>query len=355
VELGRRIHALSPARPWASSAHASREACHWDPLVRPGAAERVSEEKYRALAEAIERQDWSVRTLNFHPACIAGLDSEAKACDALLVWINPIEPGLDRAELDEFLRRVAAQGVLVSAHPDAILKIGTKDVLVETQSVGWTVDARSYGDVREFASLFPRAVREKGHRVLKQYRGNGGQGVWKVSAEGEGFAVLSAARDASPVRMSQAELEAHFAPVFDHGGHLIDQAWVATLPRGMIRAYLCGTKVAGFGYQEVNALHPPDPLTGVAPPPSTRHYYTESCALFQSLRTRLESHWLPRAAAALEMPQENFPLLWDADFLLADPPQDYVLCEINASCVSPFPPSAIRPMIAALGVMLAAR
>jgi hypothetical protein len=41
---------------------------------------------------------------------------------------------------------------------------------------------------------------------------------------------------------------------------------------------------------------------------------------------------------------ERLPVLWDADFLLGPRTpageDTYVLCEINASCVTPFPPEA---------------
>jgi hypothetical protein len=60
--------------------------------------------------------------------------------DAVLVWINPIEGGCDRTRLDAMLREVAHAGVFVSAHPDVILKIGTKEVLYQTQSMGWGCD-----------------------------------------------------------------------------------------------------------------------------------------------------------------------------------------------------------------------
>lgn len=56
------------------------------------------------------------------------------------------------------------------------------------------------------------------------------------------------------------------------------------------------------------------------------------------------------------MRAENFPLLWDADFFFGDPPgADYVLCEINTSCVSPFPESAVSPLLAELERRLASR
>lgn len=58
---------------------------------------------------------------------------------------------------------------------------------------------------------------------------------------------------------------------------------------------------------------------------------------------------MPEFQNLLEIPTENLPILWDCDFLLG--PRDasgrdtYVLCEINASSVAPFPDSA-APYIA---------
>ena len=49
--------------------------------------------------------------------------------DGVLVWVNPIQDGLDRSELDPLLRDVGEAGVWVSAHPDVILRMGTKEVL----------------------------------------------------------------------------------------------------------------------------------------------------------------------------------------------------------------------------------
>lgn len=46
--------------------------------------------------------------------------------DGVLVWVDPITEGRDRSRLDALLREVAAAGVWVSAHPDVILKVGTK-------------------------------------------------------------------------------------------------------------------------------------------------------------------------------------------------------------------------------------
>jgi hypothetical protein len=310
------------------------------------------EDKYRLLAEKMAERRWDVRTLTYHDSRRDALHREARECDAVIAWINPSEPQLDRAALDAFLRELAAVGVLVSAHPDAILRIGTKDILVATQSLGWSVDACAYQSITDFRESFLPTVRRERTRVLKQYRGHSGQGVWKVTAlSSERFELKSASRDEPPRELDASVLIAFFeAEVFAKGSHLIDQRWVATMDRGMVRAYLCGAKVAGFGYQEIVALHPTSPGDDFTrQQPSRRFYYTENCFLFQRLRARLENDWVPALQKLMAMRAEQFPLLWDADFFLGDPPDsEFLLCEINASCVSPFPDSAITPLMAEL-------
>ena len=53
--------------------------------------------------------------------------------DGVLVWVDPIVNGQDRCRLDAVLQGVASQGVWVSAHPDIISKMGTKEVLYRTR------------------------------------------------------------------------------------------------------------------------------------------------------------------------------------------------------------------------------
>ena len=60
--------------------------------------------------------------------------------DGVLVWVDPLSGGRTRAVLDPLLREVAARGPWVSAHPDTILKMGTKEVLYRTRHLGWGMD-----------------------------------------------------------------------------------------------------------------------------------------------------------------------------------------------------------------------
>ena len=108
--------------------------------------------------------------------------------DGVLVWVNPIEGGRDRSVLDSMLRDVAAAGVFVSAHPDVILKLGTKEVLYRTRNLGWGCDTHVYASLNQMIQKLPLRLATGKARVLKQHRGNGGNGVWKVQLTVDDFA-----------------------------------------------------------------------------------------------------------------------------------------------------------------------
>lgn len=102
--------------------------------------------------------------------------------DGVLVWVNPIEQGRDRSKLDPLLRDAAGHGVFVSAHPDVILKMGTKNVLVDTQSMSWGTDTRIYRTVADLREQLPSRLAEAGPLVLKQRRGMGGHASGRSSS-----------------------------------------------------------------------------------------------------------------------------------------------------------------------------
>jgi hypothetical protein len=129
-----------------------------------------------------------------------------------------------------------------------------------------------------------------------------------------------------------------------HGGHMIDQAWQPRLAEGMVRAYLVEDRVTGFGHQAVNALHPTEPQ------PGPRLYHGPDLPAFQRLKHLLETQWIEQLCQRVGLPRAQLPLLWDCDFMFGDPLPDgqdrFVLCEVNVSSVSPFPPSSIGPLVA---------
>ena len=120
--------------------------------------------------------------------------------DGVLVWVNPIHEGRGRANLDALLRNVASHGIWVSAHPDVIAMMGTKEVLYRTRTMGWGCDTALYTSAEAMRAELPVRL-EAGPRVIKRNRGNGGQGVWKVEA-------LERTRDYPVVRVLDATKDA---------------------------------------------------------------------------------------------------------------------------------------------------
>jgi len=278
--------------------------------------------------------------------------------DAALVWVNPIEDGRDRSRLDALLCEVAAAGVFVSTHPDVILRMGTKEVLYQTQDMGWGCDTRLYRSLQALREQLPASL-ATGPRVLKQNRGQSGNGVWKVEhdmegSEGKALRVRHAKRGCIEEAVSFDAFIERCRPYFEGGGCMVDQAWQPRLPEGMVRCYLVRDRVQGFGVQAIVALHPGPPGSAPeeAPPPTPRLYHPPTLSQGQSLKRQLEQEWLPELQRKLGIAAASLPLLWDCDFLFGpknDAGEDsYVLCEINVSSVSPFPESAVEPLARAV-------
>jgi hypothetical protein len=141
--------------------------------------------------------------------------------------------GRTRAALDPLLRQVAMEGPWVSAHPDVILKMGVKDVLNRTRHLGWGADTHRYDSASVFRSEFPQRLRAGGPRVIKQNRGNGGQGVWKVEDLADTdttVRVLHAQPGSRPEEIPLDTFIAGCEPYFGWGG-CIDQAFQPRLPK----------------------------------------------------------------------------------------------------------------------------
>jgi hypothetical protein len=223
------------------------------------------------------------------------------AVDGVLVWVDPIHEGQTRTVLDAMLRDVASRGPWVSAHPDAILKMGVKEVLHRTEHLGWGTDTHLYRTVAEFGDAFPSRLQSAGPRVLKQNRGSGGQGVWKVdlvsgpAAKASTVRLLEARRGSVFEEMSLGEFMTRCEDYFADGC-IVDQPFQPHLPDGMIRCYMGADKVVGFGHQFIKALIPPPPEGPDSPAaqPGPRIMHGADAEPFQVLRAKMEAESTPR-------------------------------------------------------------
>ena len=317
-----------------------------------------AESRFAALFDAFAAARVAVEPAVYSDDFAEEVETQLRRVDGVLVWSNPVESGRRRGRLDALLRRIADAGVFVSAHPDTILRMGTKDVLVDVRNLPFGSDVHRIASLDQLAKELPLRLR-RGPRVLKQHRGHSGIGVWRVEhIESSHFLKVQHAQRGSEVEnldlsMLLERMAVYFEP--ENGGHMVDQAWQPRLIDGMVRAYLVADRVAGFGHQAVNALYPgkpgePTPTTG------PRLYHPADLAQFQSLRQRLESGWIEQLRECVGVSREQLPMLWDCDFMFGEPILDqqdrFVLCEINVSSVSPFPPSAIEPLVSAVKMRL---
>ncbi|XHS76551.1 Cj0069 family protein [Burkholderiaceae bacterium UC74_6] len=318
-----------------------------------------AESRFAALFEAFAAAGVAAEPAVYHDDFAEEVAAQLRGVDGVLVWCNPIESGRRRDRLDAVLREAAGTGVFVSTHPDVILRLGTKDVLVDVRELPFGSDVVRVDSLAQLAEELPQRL-VQGPRVLKQHRGHSGIGVWRIEALAGSslLKVRHAQRGSEEELLSLPALLERLAPYFEpeSGGHMIDQAWQPRLVDGMVRAYLVGDRVAGFGHQAVNALFPAT-ANEPAPTPGPRLYHPPELPQFQLLRQRLETRWIEQLHQCVGLARHQLPLLWDCDFMFGEPtaedPERYVLCEINVSSVSPFPPSAIEPLVATVKARLA--
>jgi glutathione synthase/RimK-type ligase-like ATP-grasp enzyme len=305
--------------------------------------------RFAPLGEELSKQGLSGEAVIYNDDFLDEVRILLLGLDAVQVWVNPIVDGRNLSKLDALLREVALKGVRIFTHPDTILRMGTKQVLVDTKEMSWGSEISEYMSLADLENRLPARL-VQGPRVLKQMRGHSGGGIWKVEQANNGMIKLRhAQRGCVEEIVTLAEVLNRMSPYFEDGAKMIEQAYQPRLTEGITRVYMVGTKVGGFGHQAINALFPAIGHEG-SPTPGPRLYYPPNQAEFQSIGKKMETDWVSELVERLGMNQSELPLLWDADFFLG--PKDsrgndtYVLCEINVSCVTPYPEWA-NPLIAA--------
>jgi Domain of unknown function (DUF6815) len=326
-----------------SKARLGRIAILWrgDEAERRGTTPETS--RFKAVFAALAGVGIDAEPVIYEDDVVAAVRAQLATLDGVLVWVNPIHEGRNRTNLDTLLREVAARGVWVSAHPDVILKMGTKEVLHRTRTMSWGCDTAIYRTLEAMRAELPARLAAS-PRVIKRNRGNGGQGVWKIETlatphKRPTVRVLDATKDATEELALDEFLERCLEYFED--GCIIDQPFQARLSEGVVRCYMAGDRCAGFGHHKVKALVDAPAARAEA---GRRLYTSKADPRFQHLRRLMEDEWTPQLTSLLGIPRRDLPMIWDADFMLGPPTSDgtdsYVLGEINVSSVFPIPGEA---------------
>src|SRR5437868_14193658 len=126
------MRSLSMSEP---TARLGRVAILWrgDEAARRIATPETS--RFKAVFAALADVGVDAEPVVYEDDVLDAVRAQLATLDGVLVWVNPIHEGRSRANLDAMLREVAARGIWVSAHPDVILKMGTKEVLPRTRTM----------------------------------------------------------------------------------------------------------------------------------------------------------------------------------------------------------------------------
>jgi hypothetical protein len=156
-----------------------------------------------------------------------------------------------------------------------------------------------------------------------------------------------------------------FAAILGSGGSVVEQPFFPRAIEGMVRCYVSGSVVAGFAEHVPRGFSSRPASTGEAGEAAEaasgfeKVMYGPTAAGFRALRAAVESEWLPAMVALLGLDAASLPAIWDIDLLrggtAAERDDGWVLCEINASCVSPFPEEAAEANARTAHARIAAR
>ncbi len=303
-----------------------------------------NEEKYQALGTALELAGFSVETATWKLQNLKELEEQLVGYLAVLVWVNPVDRNLETGDFERMLKRVQKSGTYLGGDPDVIQRIGTKSVLLTLSGTSWVPEAFLHSTVASLQSL--KTSLDAGKiRVLKQHRGNDGLGVYKLEKTADKNYLATEANSGTEVQGPNLhDVLVIVGRGISETNPMVEVPWADSLLNGIVRCYFCKDRVVGFGYQEINALYPLQIPQEIK---RQRFYLTHNCGLFAGLKKRIVEHFLPELCKRTNLEGSSLPILWDADFFVLNPATNqYELCEINASCVSPFPPSAISYVVA---------
>lgn len=135
---------------WRGDPHAAEQPVGRNNLLQP-------------LFDAFESLDVEPQPVVFDEEVVEDVRDQLLRCDGALVWVNPIQDGRDRSVLNAVLSDVASNGVWVSAHPDVIGKMGTKEVLYRTRELGWGPTPNCTRPFRSSVSGFHHVSRPGSH------------------------------------------------------------------------------------------------------------------------------------------------------------------------------------------------
>lgn len=298
------------------------------------------------IVTAIRDAGWGAEVVYYRPEWAEDLYNYISAnFDGYISRVNPGGVPGGEAGYFDLLTRLAEAGVVGMSTPAEMMAYGAKDALVKLRETDLVpTDTAAYYDPATFRRTFPTSL-SFGERVLKQNRGSTGSGIWRVRIADAELAATVAPGTALPldtmlrcteavdnhteVRQLGEFMDFCGQYLVGENGMLVDMRFLPRIVEGEIRILLIG----------------PTPMFVVHKKPAAGGD-NFSATLFSGAKytydrpeawpALIERFAAARPVIAGKLGGADTPLIWTADFMLDDAPDNsdaYVLGEINCSCV----------------------
>lgn len=298
------------------------------------------------IVNAIKDAGWHAEVVYYRPEWADDLFTHvSENFGGYISRVNPGNiPGGEKGYFD-LLTRLSDAGLVGMSTPAEMMAYGAKDALVKLNDTDLVPDdTAAYYDVESFHNTFPTSL-SYGERVLKQNRGSTGSGIWRVQLEDKELAASVEPGTALPLdtKLKATEAVDNHTEVRELGefmdfcdqyiigdnGMLVDMRFMPRIVEGEIRILLVGP-------HPVFVVHKKPAEGGdnfSATLFSGAKYTYDKPEAWQELVDMFAD---ARPVIAEKLGGDNIPLIWTADFMLADGEDSsdtYVLGEINCSCV----------------------
>lgn len=297
------------------------------------------------IVEAIRELGWKSEVVFYRPEWSEKLfEYVSENFDAYISRVNPGNiPGGEKGYFELLTKLSKEAGLIGMSTPEEMMAYGAKDALVKLNDTSLVpADTAAYYDVETFHNTFPTSI-SYGERVLKQNRGSTGEGIWRVQLEDKSLEVTpgtalpldtmlrctEAVDNHTEIRPLGEFMDFCDQYIVGDNGMLVDMRFMPRIVEGEIRILLVGP-------HPIFVVHKKPAAGGdnfSATLFSGAKYTYDKPEAWQEL---IDMFAEARPVIAEKLGGDNIPLIWTADFMLADGENGedtYVLGEINCSCV----------------------
>eukprot|EP00812_Abedinium_dasypus_P009377 NODE_306_length_1683_cov_480.421990.p1 GENE.NODE_306_length_1683_cov_480.421990~~NODE_306_length_1683_cov_480.421990.p1 ORF type:complete len:459 (-),score=137.47 NODE_306_length_1683_cov_480.421990:293-1579(-) len=288
--------------------------------------------------------------------CKQAFKKKVQSFDGVIVRTNPGHlPAAEQDTLDNIMQEVANQGTAVWPSPIVKQAMGAKTSLVKMAHLNVGLgDTYCHYTPKDLFADFRRTLTHH-PRVLKQNRGSTGTGIWLVWREGGYGKDVEGGETLKLMEMNDNHVEYHTVEEFENfcvhgpggkagswnsaqpgryfdgglelGSYMVNQRLLPRIVEGEVRMFMINDTLTSIIHKV-----PKDGLSAVGTNADVT-IYPPNAPQYKVLREGFVQNDVPVLLKAFDLEDQQLPLIWTADFIPVDGPQEFAIVEINCSCV----------------------